>query len=292
VTPDTVRNCLDDTALWPAAFGEPVEQPVREHLAHCPACRGRVELLRSDVQSLRGLAAPAASSAAPLTGQTQVVPRRIGPYRIVGMLDDGAQICRCRAISSLAGDEVLLDISKTVAELAPAQRELFAAFRERLLKLDHPHLARVYDLQHYEGRAVLAQQFVRGTRLADYLRGHALARDERVALAAQLAEGLTAAHAAGVAHGRITPASMAIESGRLVLSDFGRELLLTGHFADDAQLRDHKAAATLVACLLSHPQRVADANGELPPGLDHVLSDKDLASLPPVLRDLMQLARQ
>jgi serine/threonine protein kinase len=283
VTSDTARNCLDDTELWPAAFGEPVPHDVREHVERCPACRARTELLRSDVESLRGVASRAAEAA---TAHSAVIPRRIGPYRILGLVEEGELIFRCRAISSLAGDEVLLDVARS-AESAAAPPQSLASDCERLRQLSHPGIARVYDLNRYDGIAVLAQEFVRGTPLADFLRGHAISRAEAISLAGQIAEAVAAAHQAGIAHGRLTPASICVVApARAVLKDFGRSALAGDDAPPRAAIdRDLDALAAIAGCLIADPNRLAELNGELPE--KRSLSAEQIRGLPPELAQLV-----
>ncbi|MEM6785254.1 MAG: protein kinase, partial [Bacteroidota bacterium] len=67
--------------------------------------------------------------------------------------------------------------------------------------LDHPHLCTVYDIDSApDGRLFIAMAYVDGESLKTKLSRGTLPLEEALGLAAQIADGLGCAHAAGIVH--------------------------------------------------------------------------------------------
>ena len=108
-----------------------------------------------------------------------------------------------------------------------------AGFRERLLResrlaasLDHPNVVPVYEAGNADGRLYIAMRYVDGTDLKALLRRQgALDPARAIALAAQVAAALDAAHALGLVHRDVKPSNVLIDQqgGRehVYLADFG-----------------------------------------------------------------------
>jgi serine/threonine protein kinase len=108
-----------------------------------------------------------------------------------------------------------------------------AGFRERLLResrlaasLDHPNVVPVYEAGEADGRLYIAMRYVDGTDLKALLRRQgAIDPTRAIALAAQVAAALDAAHALGLVHRDVKPSNVLIDQqgGRehVYLADFG-----------------------------------------------------------------------
>jgi serine/threonine-protein kinase len=126
-----------------------------------------------------------------------------------------------RATDELLGRMVAVKLLAAEADEAAAQR--FRREAEIAARLSHPHVVALYDAGAYEGRLFLVMEFVDGGSLAGELSAHGVLAPERVAgLAAQIAEGLSAAHRQGVIHRDIKPANLLLSSdGTVKIADFG-----------------------------------------------------------------------
>ncbi|MEU6486732.1 serine/threonine-protein kinase [Streptomyces sp. NPDC046887] len=104
---------------------------------------------------------------------------------------------------------------KILREDLASDQELVGRFvqeRTALLGLDHPHVVTVRDLIVDGNDLALAMDLVRGTDLRTRLdRERRLAPEAAVAIAADVAEGLAAAHAAGVVHRDVKPENILLD---------------------------------------------------------------------------------
>ncbi|MDX3579111.1 serine/threonine-protein kinase [Streptomyces sp. FL07-04A] len=123
---------------------------------------------------------------------------------------------------------------KLLREDLASDEELVGRFvqeRTALLGLEHPHVVSVRDLVVDGNDLALVMDLVRGTDLRTRLeRERRLAPEAAVAIVADIAEGLAAAHAAGVVHRDVKPENVLLDmqgplgpggSHRALLTDFG-----------------------------------------------------------------------
>lgn len=93
-------------------------------------------------------------------------------------------------------------------------------------RLSHPSVVTVTDVGVHAGQTFVAMEFVDGGTLADWTTARPLGMRGRtrqlVQFAIEAAEGLHAAHEAGLTHRDVKPANLLIDArGRLRLADFG-----------------------------------------------------------------------
>jgi serine/threonine protein kinase len=105
-----------------------------------------------------------------------------------------------------------------------------AVLRERTMRearaaarLDHPHVARVYDVVEQDGKPWLVMEHVQARSLQDILEEdgplppHAVAR-----IGLDVLDALDAAHSAGIVHRDVKPANVLVDrDGHACLTDFG-----------------------------------------------------------------------
>jgi len=92
-------------------------------------------------------------------------------------------------------------------------------------QIQHPHVCRVFDFQHADGRVFLVMELAAKGTLREEIRSGAMtARPlaERIADARGVASALSAIHHAGIVHRDLTPQNLLrMADGRVVLTDFG-----------------------------------------------------------------------
>ena len=96
--------------------------------------------------------------------------------------------------------------------------------------LSHPNVATVFEIGSQDEWRFIAMELVPGAPLRARLREGAMAVDETLALATQIAAGLAAAHAAGIVHRDIKPENIMIRpDGYAKILDFGLAKLREAH---------------------------------------------------------------
>ena len=105
-------------------------------------------------------------------------------------------------------------------------RQLEARFKRELLlarQVTHPNVVRIHDLGELGTTKYLTMAYVDGSDLSTIMRREGKLPVERaLPIMKQIAEGLTAAHNAGVIHRDLKPANVMVDGeGRALLTDFG-----------------------------------------------------------------------
>jgi serine/threonine-protein kinase len=159
----------------------------------------------------------------------------VGRYRIVRPIGRGGM-----GVIHLASDPRL---NRSIAlKLLPAHLTVDGTARRRFEEearaaslLDHPNIATVYEVDETaDGRLFIAMAYYEGETLRDRIARGPLPLAEVVTLAAQVADGLAAAHAAGLVHRDVKPANVILTpQGVAKLVDFGIARLATDEITQD-----------------------------------------------------------
>ena len=109
------------------------------------------------------------------------------------------------------------------ADLADATaRRRFQREAQMASSLNHPHLLTVYDIGELDGRQYLVTEFVDGGTLKNWAQRQARTWEDVAELLTGVADGLAAAHEAGILHRDIKPDNILVTaSGYAKLADFG-----------------------------------------------------------------------
>ena len=118
-------------------------------------------------------------------------------------------------------------------------------FRRRFLKepklaasLDHPNVVPIYEAGERDGQLYLAMRFVEGSDMRTLLRSEGgLPVERALAILAQVASALDAAHRRGLVHRDVKPANVLVdEDGHAYLTDFGVTKQLGGDTTETGQI--------------------------------------------------------
>ena len=144
------------------------------------------------------------------------VPERIGPYRIIKKLGEGAFGRVYLAEQESPKKEVALKLLRRALVSARSLNE-----PELLARLKHPGIAEVYHSGRDEhGNPFFVLEYVDGERLTDFSR--TLSQSERLQLFCRVTEAVEHAHRREVIHRDLKPANILVDStGQPKILDFG-----------------------------------------------------------------------
>jgi len=179
---------------------------------------------------------PVTSSATTLSGGDPPTSRAAGPlragqsfgprYHIIKVLGVGGMGAVYQAYDAELNVAVALKVIRTDARRRSASSEAEKRFKQELLlarQVTHKNVVRIHDLGEIDGIKYITMPYVHGDDLATVLRRDGRLPVARVLrIARQIADGLTAAHDAGVVHRDLKPANVMIGADDLALiMDFG-----------------------------------------------------------------------
>ena len=143
---------------------------------------------------------------------------RLGPYEIVAPLGAGGMGEVYRARDTRLGREVALKILPHEVSGDPSRRQRFEQEARAIAALNHPNIVAIHDVGEDRGVSYIVTELVDGQSLRDAKFGLRKTLD----VAAQIAGGLAAAHAAGIVHRDLKPENILVaRDGRVKILDFG-----------------------------------------------------------------------
>jgi tetratricopeptide (TPR) repeat protein len=152
-----------------------------------------------------------------------VIGQRVAHYEIVEPLGAGGMGWVCRALDTRLGRHVAL-------KFLPPQLALDAELKARLVNearaasaLDHPAICTIHGIEEDTGgRLFIVMALYEGESLKERIARGPLAPAVALEVAAEIADGLAAAHARGVLHRDIKPANLFLtQRGEVKILDFG-----------------------------------------------------------------------
>jgi Tol biopolymer transport system component/predicted Ser/Thr protein kinase len=147
---------------------------------------------------------------------------QLGPYEIKSALGIGGMGEVYRARDTRLDREVALKILRKEAADDPERRARFEREARAVAALNHPNIVAVYDFGVEDGQQYIVSELVEGDSLRSLLSGKPVALRKLVDIAAQIAGGLAAAHATGIAHRDLKPENIMLTAeGRAKILDFG-----------------------------------------------------------------------
>ncbi len=147
-------------------------------------------------------------------------------YRVESQVGQGGMGAVWLCVDEKLGRQVALkQVVSGTDESAPDHTRALREARS-LAALNQRNVVSVYDALDEHGEIWLVMEYVPGRSLAQVLEAGPLTPEETVAIGAQIADGLAAAHERGITHRDVKPANILItDEGVAKIGDFGIALM-------------------------------------------------------------------
>jgi len=143
-------------------------------------------------------------------------------YEVVSLLGVGGMGEVYRARDTKLGRQVALKVLPPDVASDPTRRQRFEFEARAASALNHPGIVSVFDTGERDGLAYMVSELVEGEVLREAIKRGPIPPSRVADMAAQIAEALAAAHAAGIVHRDLKPENvMRTRDGRVKILDFG-----------------------------------------------------------------------
>jgi serine/threonine protein kinase/Tol biopolymer transport system component len=200
------------------------------------ACDGDADV-RDEVESLlRSYEVAGSFMEAPAVAHADLEQKltpgqRVGHYQIVNLIGEGGMGEVYLANDTILGRRVALKVLPAFVLKDAERQRRFTQEPRAASRLSHPNVCVVYELGEMpDGRPYIAMEYVEGMTLRQRMRNQAMKLGDVLDIAIQIAEGLIAAHEAGIIHRDVKPENIIIRpEGYVKILDFGLAKLTERH---------------------------------------------------------------
>jgi len=159
---------------------------------------------------------------------------KLGPYEIVSAVGAGGMGEVYRARDARLNRDVAIKVLPAAFARDPERLRRFQQEAQAIAALNHPNILAIHDIGEYNGSPYLVSELLEGHSLRVEMNNGALPTRRAVEYAAQIAQGLAAAHDKGIVHRDLKPENVFVTyDGRLKILDFGLAKLAKLHAATD-----------------------------------------------------------
>src|SRR5271170_6341110 len=147
---------------------------------------------------------------------------KLGPYEIVGPLGAGGMGEVYRARDTRLGREVALKVLPESFSRDADRLRRFEQEARAVAALNHPNILAIHDIGEQDGSPFIVSELLEGASLRTELDHGPLPPRKASDYAAQIAQGLAAAHDKGIVHRDLKPENIFFtKEGRVKILDFG-----------------------------------------------------------------------
>lgn len=267
--PTEDRPCPDDDTLLayvagalPTVEGHAIEL----HIDGCVAC---CEVLAEAGRAFTsGVVMPPDEAATPATPRRLPEPGdNVGRYHILEVLGLGAMGVVYAAYDPELDRRVAVKLVRVQSTLSRHTAELEArllAEAQAMARLSHRNVVAVHDIGSIDGGVYIAMELVNGQSVRTWLQSRPSWR-AIVEVFIQAAQGLAAAHEAGIVHRDFKPDNVLIDGrGRVLVTDFGlarirmRDHAPVGNVLPSSDLRRTRAGTIIGTPAYMAPEQLDD----------------------------------
>jgi ABC-type glycerol-3-phosphate transport system substrate-binding protein/DNA-binding SARP family transcriptional activator len=149
-------------------------------------------------------------------------PLAVRGYELREPIGEGPSGLTYRAYQPVVGREVAIKVTRPDLANDPELIRRFESEAELVARLEHPHIAPLYDFWREPDAAYLVTRLFRRGSLEDAVRDGPLDQAAAAQLVADVGSALSLAHRRRVVHGAVTPSNVLLDDDRRAyLTDFG-----------------------------------------------------------------------
>lgn len=158
-----------------------------------------------------------------------MVGRTVSHYQILEKLGTGGMGEIYRALDPRLNRVVAIKVLASGMSADPARRRRFVQEAQTASGLNHPNIITIHDVVSEPGAEYIVMEYVAGKTLLDLIPKGGLRVPQLLNYGVQMADALSAAHAAGIIHRDLKPGNvMVTDSGLVKVLDFGLAKLERG----------------------------------------------------------------
>lgn len=173
--------------------------------------------------------------------------RKLGPYEIVSLVGVGGMGEVYRARDNRLDRTVAIKVLPSDVTVTPSRRTRFEREAKAIAALSHANICSIYDVGSEDGIEYLVMEYLEGETLADRIARGPLPTNLVLRYGVQIADALSQAHRAGIAHRDLKPGNVMITAAGAKLLDFGLAKIVAGESSDSSDPDMPTQAAPLTA---------------------------------------------
>jgi serine/threonine protein kinase len=145
-----------------------------------------------------------------------------GKYQTTELLGRGGFATVYKAENTILGNVVALKVLDAALATDETFVRRFLQEAQQTVRLDHPNIMRVLDLDKVDGKLFIVMEYVPGKNLRDSLTQQAVSLDQAAKIVRQIGSALDYAHSHQIVHRDVKPSNIMIrDDGQVKLADFG-----------------------------------------------------------------------